>query len=80
MFDASKKSTGTGYTTTVAFLVVAFVFIPAVLVVSRPFGYLSVSLAIVCSTLCVALAWVTWRKTSQLSIPSIASQGAKTEG
>ena len=37
MFDTQQKSTGTGYTTTVAFLVVAFLFIPAAFVISRPF-------------------------------------------
>jgi hypothetical protein len=57
MFD-SQKSTGTGFAATVALLTVAFVFIPAVLVVSRPFGYVSLSLAIACSVLCVTLAWV----------------------
>lgn len=79
MFDAQQKATGTGYTTTATFLVVAFVFSPAVLVLSRPVGYVSVALAIVCSALCVALAWLNWRKSSQLSIPSIASQGANSK-
>jgi hypothetical protein len=71
MFQASEKSTGTGYTTTVAFLLVAFVFSPAVLVISRPFGYVSVSLAVTCSAICVVLAWVNWKRSSQLSIPTI---------
>ncbi len=74
---ASQKSTGTGYTTTVALLTVAFIFSPAALVVLRPVGYVSVSLAIACSALCVTLAWVNWRRSSQLTIPSIAIQGAK---
>jgi hypothetical protein len=79
MFDTQQKSTGTGYTKTVAFLVVAFIFIPAALMFSGHFGYLAVSLAITCSALCVALAWVTWKKSSQLSIPSIevSDGGAK---
>ncbi len=76
MFD-SQKSAGTGYTTTVALLTVAFIFSPAALVVLRPVGYVSVSLAIACSALCVTLAWVNWRRSSQLTIPSIAIQGAK---
>lgn len=77
MFASSQKSTGTEYTRTVAFLVVAFIFSPAILFFSRPLGYLSVSLAIACSALCVALAWVNWKKSSQLSIPSIEDQGAE---
>jgi hypothetical protein len=76
---ASQKSTGTGYTTTVALLTVAFIFIPAVLVVSRPFGYVSLSLAIACSALCVTLAWVNRKKSLQLSIPSIAIQKVTTK-
>jgi hypothetical protein len=79
MFDAQQKSTGTGYTRTVTFLVIAFILIPAVLVVSRPLGYVSVSLAVAFSALCIALAWVTWKKSSQLSIPSIASQDVKSK-
>lgn len=79
MFDPHQKSTGTGYTTTAALLAVAFIFIPAVLVVSRPFGYLSLSLAIACSALCVTLAWVNWKKSSQLSIPSITVPDAKAK-
>ena len=79
MVDTQQKSTGTGYSTTVAFLVVAFIFIPAALMFSGPFGYVSVSLAIACSTLCVALAWLTWKKSSQRSIPSIATQEARAK-
>ncbi len=71
MFQASQKSTGTGYTTTVAFLLVAFVFSPAILIISRPLGYMSVSLAAAFSALCIILAWVNWKRSSQLSIPSI---------
>jgi hypothetical protein len=75
MFDSyQQKSTGTRYTTMIALLSVAFIFSPAVLFVSRPVGYVSVALAIACSALCVTLAWVNWKRSSQLSIPSIAVQ------
>jgi asparagine N-glycosylation enzyme membrane subunit Stt3 len=79
MFDASQKSTGTGYTTTVALLAVALIFSPAGLIFYRPFGYMSLTLAIACSALCLGLAWLTWRRSSRLTIPSIAnrSEGAK---
>jgi flagellar biosynthesis protein FliP len=76
MFASGQKSTGTEYTTTVAFLVVAFIFSPAILIFFRPFGYVSVSLAIACSALCVALAWVNWKRSSQLTIPSITGEKA----
>jgi hypothetical protein len=74
MFRADQKVTGTGYTKTIFLLSVAFIFSPAVLVISRPLGYMSVSLAAACSALCVAWAWLDWKRSSQLSIPSIATQ------
>lgn len=80
MLDAQKKSTGTGYTAVAALLSVAFIFIPALLIVSRPFGYFALSLAIGCSALCAALAWTLWRNSSQRSIPSIAIQKGRSEG
>ncbi len=79
MSDPSQKLTGTGYTATVALLAVAFIFSPAMLVVSRPFGYLSLSLAIACSALCVTVAWFRWKRASQLSIPSIAWRDVKSK-
>ena len=79
MFDTQQKSTGTGYTTTIAFLVVAFIFSPAALVFSGRFGYVSVSLAIVCSLICVASAWVTSKKSSQRSMPSIEIQEVRAK-
>jgi len=73
MFESHQKSTGTGYTMTVALLAVAFIFSPAVLVISRPIGYGPAALAFVCSALCVVWAWANWTKSSQLTMPSIAS-------
>lgn len=72
MFDASQKSTGTGYTTTATFLIAAFIISPAALFFSRPLGFVSVSLSVACSVLCIAFAWFIWRKYSQLSMPSIS--------
>lgn len=74
MFDPHQKFTGTGYTSTVALLAVGLVFVPAALLISRPVGYLALSLATVCSVLCVAFAWTNWKKSSQLTIPSILIQ------
>jgi hypothetical protein len=59
---SQQNSSGSGYTTTVALLAVAFIFSPAALVASRPIGYVSASLAIACSGLCLALAWIKWKK------------------
>ena len=71
MFDPHQKPTGTQHTMTVALIVVAFVFSPAVLFVSRPFGYTSVALAFACSALCIAMAGLYRKKYSQLTIPSL---------
>ena len=70
MFESHQKSIGTQYTTTVALLIPALVFSPAVFFVSRPFGYVSVTLALVCSALCLGMARASW-KHSALTIPSI---------
>ena len=74
MLESYQKSTGTGYTTTVALLAVAFVFSPAVLFISRPFGYGAISLAVACSALCAGWAFLNWKKSSQLSMPSLATK------
>jgi uncharacterized membrane protein YhaH (DUF805 family) len=74
MLVANEKPTGTNYTTTAALLILAFVFIPAVLIVSRPSGDASLSAAIACSLVCIALARINWTKFSQLSIASIADR------
>jgi len=55
MFDGCRQSTETGHTSAVAFLVIAFLFSPAILVVSRSLGYASVLLAIACSVPCLGL-------------------------
>lgn len=79
MFDAYQKPTGTAHPTTAALLIVAFVFSPAALLASHPFGYLALSLAVACSMLCLTLAWVNWRRFSRPSIPVVVSPGKKTK-
>ncbi len=79
MFNLLKKSTGTGYTATVGFLVVAFVVIPAIILVSRPASQLPLFRAVACSAMCVSLAWISWKKASRLFIPSIAAPGRRVK-
>lgn len=74
MFDSGQKSTGTGYTTTVALLIIALIFSPAVLFASRSFGYISLSLAVACSALCLTLALANWKRSSRLTKPSVATR------
>jgi hypothetical protein len=79
MLISGDKPTGTTYTPTAALLIVAFVFIPAVLIVSRPFSYASLLAGIVCSAISVGFAMMSWIKFSRLSISSIAGSGTSTK-
>jgi hypothetical protein len=79
MFASQQKSTGVGYTKTVALVAAAFIFIPGLMILSRPFGYLSLGLAIACSGICLVMARVNWKKSSQLTMPSLEIQGMKTK-
>ena len=74
----SQKSTGSGYTTTVAYLAGA-IFSPLIVLISLPVGYISICLAIACSVLFVALAWVNFRMSSQSPTPSIKPPRAVAE-
>jgi hypothetical protein len=76
MVDSYQRSTGTRYTKMGALVLVAFIFSPAVLIASRPFGYVSVLLALGCSALCVTLARVNWKRCSQVTIPSFEAPHA----
>ncbi len=71
MFDSHQKPTGTDYTMTASLVVMAVVLSPAILILSRPFGYLSVLLALSCSVASIAFAWIHWKNYSQLTIPSM---------
>jgi hypothetical protein len=70
MLDSNRTSAT--YTMTGALFAGAFIFSPAVLAVQPPFGYVSVSLALTCSTLCAGLALIEWKKNSDLTILSLA--------
>lgn len=74
MLVANERPTGTNYTATVALLILAFIFIPVILITSRPISYFSLAAAIICSVVCISLARSNWTKFSQLSIPSIADR------
>ena len=56
MLDSYQNPTGMAYTGTLVLLILALVVIPAVLILSRPLGYESVSLGTICSALCVGFA------------------------
>lgn len=70
MFAPARRFTGTNYTATVALAIVALIFSPAVLFLSGQPSYGSISVAIVFSAICLALAWFSWSR-SQLTIASI---------
>lgn len=72
MSDLQQKFTGREYTLTVAWLAFAILFIPAAVVTLRP-SYLALLLAVASSAVCLAGAWLTWKNSSRLSIPTIAN-------
>jgi hypothetical protein len=75
MFDSLLKPNYHGDTGTATLLALAFISSSALLAASRPFEYLF-PLVVVCSAVCV-MAWVSWRRSSQLVIRSITSQSAE---
>jgi hypothetical protein len=77
MFDPKGKSTGTSYTATVALLSVALIFIPVLLLASSPVGYGILSFAAAASMVFLALAWFSWKRASQMSIPTITGGRAE---
>lgn len=77
MFEPCEKSTGVNYTLTVALLALAFVFSPAVLVLSGRTGHVSIGLATAVSAFCIVLARINWTRHSRLTIPSIETPDAR---
>ncbi|HTR35122.1 MAG TPA: hypothetical protein VMH80_04430 [Bryobacteraceae bacterium] len=78
MFDTYQKSTGREYTATVAWLAIAVIFIPAVVLAVHP-RFLSLLLALVGSLGCVIMSWVSWTRSSNLTIPSLTLQRKGTK-
>lgn len=74
MFDSNTIRSGTDYTKPVALLALGIFFVPGALIFSGPIGYLSGSIAASCSALCIGLAWVSWKASSPMLIPSIETQ------
>jgi len=74
VLSPSQMPTGTTHTTTVALLMMAFLFIPALVFVSRPIAYESLWFAIAASLLCAILAGLNWARLSNLTIPTIAGR------
>jgi apolipoprotein N-acyltransferase len=68
VFDPQMKFTGREYTLTIAWLAIAIIFIPAMTFAVHP-GYLALALAFIGSMTCVVLSWVSWKRTSRLTIP-----------
>lgn len=74
MFDAHLKSTGRDYSMTIALLAAAVVFVPAVLLAFGSASNVALTLAGVCSCVCVLLAWVNWKRHSRLTIPTLEDE------
>jgi DNA-binding transcriptional regulator of glucitol operon len=54
----------------------AILSIPVLLVASRPFGNVEISLMVACSLECLVLTWVNWKLYSEATMTSIAIQNS----
>lgn len=78
MLNTGKRYVGRRYAMTAAMLVVACGVSPAILLVSYPYPTVAASLvALACSTICAGIAFIDWKRSSELTIPSIASPRAR---
>lgn len=71
MTDSRRIYTGADYTPTIALVAFAFIFSPALLILSGPVTVLLVAVGSAFSALCLALAWVSWTRCSTLTIASV---------
>jgi hypothetical protein len=74
MTNSRQKYADTQHASTIGLLSLALVFSPTVLVLSRPFGGASASLAAAFSALCIALAWFAWARDSRRPRLSVVTQ------
>lgn len=74
MFAPNEQPAGSNYTATAALLIFAFIFIPALLIVSRPFGFASLSAAVACAVICIVMAWINRVKSPRPRLFLIAKQ------
>lgn len=68
MFDSAQNTLGHDYTRPVAWLAFGLIFIPGALLAVRP-GHALLSLAFLCSAICLTMAWISWKK-SRVAISS----------
>lgn len=71
MNDSRRIHTGADYTPTVALVVFALVFSPALLFLSGPVSEAPITAALTLSAACLAVAWFLWTRFSALSIGSV---------
>jgi len=74
-----EKETGTQYTLTVALLLCAFHFSPALFVMNGQFGGKFIFMMLLCSSVCAMLARLSWKRHSHLTIPSFESPRPRGE-
>ncbi len=80
MLESNQMRTGCQYTTTAALLIVSFVFVPALLFMSRPFGLASAWLALVCSVFCITVAGGIGTRCSQWPVPTMVTASQRATG
>lgn len=76
MFKSSFPPTEREYTVTAALLSTALVVIPALILISQPVSYITISAGVAGSAACVAAAWVHWKRSGRTAIALVAKRGA----
>ena len=79
MFESSHKTVDSGSTLTVFLIAVACIFVPSGVIFFSPVGDLLLALAAACSALCLAAAWINWKRSSKRPLADVAiiNEGAK---
>ena len=79
MFESSHKPVDSGSTLTVFLIAVACIFVPSAVIFLGPVGHLLLALAVTFSALCLAAAWVNWKRSSRRPLADVAiiNEGAK---
>jgi hypothetical protein len=79
VFDSHLKSTGRDYSLTIALLAVGALLVPASMFANRAAGSGALTIAAAGSLVCLVLAWVNWKRNSQLTIPTIEDERTTTK-
>lgn len=79
MLPLPQNSSGTTYTATFMLFAIAFLFGPALILISRPISYPALILVAAASVAAGVLGILSWRSHTNLTIPSIVSRSPRNK-